>query len=97
MPRESGAVVKNVLIGRNAGLVQESAHHFQPAFDRAGGSFFAAEQAQQNFGVQILADFVDDPHIFNQGFGLVTGQHQRLVLEGARVRRRRARAAARHR
>ncbi len=83
LPRESGAVVKRVLIARDAGLVEKSAQHFESAFDRARGALFAAQQAQQDFRVQVLADFVDDPHIFNQRPRLIAGQHQRLVLQRA--------------
>ena len=80
LPRESGAVVEHVLVARDSRLVQESAQHFEPAFDRPRRPLFPAQQAQQNFRMQILADFVDDPHILDQGLGLVAGQHQRLVL-----------------
>ncbi len=76
--------MERVLVAGNSGLVQKSAQDFEAAFDRPGRPFFPAQQAQQNFGVQILADFVDDPHILDERFGLVTGQHQRLVLQRAR-------------
>ena len=71
------------MIACDPGLVQKSPQHFEAAFDRPGSAFFAAQQAQQNFRMQILADFVDDPHILNQRLGLIAGQYQRLVLKRA--------------
>ena len=63
---ESGAVVKNVLVVRDSRLSQESAENFEAAFNGSRISALASEEAQQNFGVQVLADLVDYANILQQ-------------------------------
>jgi len=57
----------------DSSLSQKSFENFEAGFDGASGAVFASEQAQQNFGVQILAHFVDDADILQQGLRFVSG------------------------
>src|SRR5213593_2566788 len=83
LPREPRAIIKNILIVGHTRLIQESSQHFQATLHGSRGSFLAAEQTQQDFCVQVLAHFVDDAYILDKGLRLITGKHQRLVLQRA--------------
>src|ERR1039458_3296602 len=79
LARESGTVVKHVLVIRDAGLSEKSAQNFESAFDGSSSATLASQQAQQNFRVQVLAHLVDYAYIFYQRLGFVTGQRDGLV------------------
>ena len=58
---------------------QKSAQNFQAAFDRPRVAALAPQQAQQKFGMQILADFVDHANILQQRLRFVAGKRDRLI------------------
>jgi len=80
---ESGAVVESVLIRRDASLIQKTTQNLEAAFDRAGGALLPSQQAEKDFGMQILADFIDYPHVLDERLRLVAGQDQWLILQAA--------------
>src|SRR6476659_282955 len=83
LTREPRTVVKGVVIRRDPSLIEKTTKNLKAAFHRAGGAFFASEETKKNFSMQILADFVNHPHILNERLGLVAGQDQRLILQTA--------------
>src|SRR5260221_11254336 len=75
---ESGAVVENVLFVGNSWLSQKTAKNPEAPFYRSGGATLASQKTQQDFGMQVLADFVDDADILQQRFRFVTGERDGL-------------------
>src|SRR5258708_15668182 len=76
---ESGAVVENVLFVGNSCLSQKTAKNLEAPFYRSGGATLASQKAQQDFGMQVLADFVDHANILQQWLGFVTGERDGLI------------------
>ncbi len=76
LPRQSRTVVEGIVIPGNTGVVQKSPQDFQSGLHRSARPFFAAEQPQENFGVQVLADFVNDLNVLRKWRGLVLCEHQ---------------------
>ena len=62
------------MVAGDARLGKKSAQNLQAAFDGARVAAFASEQAEENFGMQVLADFVDDADVFEQRFRFVAGE-----------------------
>src|SRR5258708_36457992 len=78
LARESGAVVENVLFVGNSCLSQKTAKNLEAAFYRSGGATLASQKAQQDFGMKVLADFVDHANILHQWLGFVAGERDGL-------------------
>src|SRR5258708_15809954 len=76
---ESGAVVENVLFVGNSCLSQKTAKNLEAPFYRSGGATLASQKAQQDFGMQVLADFVDHADILQQWLGFITGERDGLI------------------
>ena len=79
---------------------QESAQHFETACNRAARAFLAPQQAQQHFGVKILAHLVDHRYIESERQGIVFGQQHRKLRgwrrAGSRVGGHRGRSQVCH-
>ena len=88
---ESGAVVEGVFLRRQAGLGKKSAQYFESAGHRAAGAFLASQQAQQHFGMKILAHLVDDADIHAERRRIVLGEDHGLRASGERAQSRRHR------
>src|SRR5208282_2490505 len=72
-------VVENILVARDPGLSQKSAENLEAAFNRTGVAALASQKAQQDFGMKVLADFVDYANILQQRLRFVTGERDRLI------------------
>src|SRR5690349_4508152 len=82
LPRQSRAVVEEIVVWGNAGIVQKSTKHFETSLNSPPGALFATEQAKQNFRMQVLADLVDDLHVLCERRGLIFRQNQRADRRG---------------
>src|SRR5438552_6013372 len=80
---EAGTVVEGVMIRGDASLIQKTTQNLEAAFDCAGSALFASQEAEKDFGMQILADFIDYSHVLDERLRLVTGQDQRLILQAS--------------
>ncbi len=60
--------------------------NFEARFNGSGVAVFAPQQAEQNFGMEVLADFVDDANILQQRLRFITGKRNGLIsLQRARL------------
>src|SRR5260221_10774804 len=76
---ESGAVVENVLFVGDSCLSQKSTENLKAAFNGSGVAALASQKTQQDFGMQVLADFVDHADILQQWLGFITGERDGLI------------------
>ena len=67
VPRKAGAVLEQHVLGREANALPELLGEFERIIEGVRAAFFLGGDAQQQFGVQIVADFIGQPHVLEQG------------------------------
>ena len=75
----AGAVVEEEILGRDAGLKEELTDDAHTLSVTAVGAEGASEHAQEQLGVEVLADFVGDDDVFGDGRRLVRGEDMTAI------------------